>query len=77
MEQTGTRGVNGEWIPETPQAKLRNKLTPFWVLTDVLSTKSVDEVLESDDIKGLINDLVDQCEKNKSTILNLIKETEQ
>jgi len=77
MEQTGTRGVNGEWIPETPQSKLRNKLTPFWVLTQVLSTKSVDEVLESDDIKGLINDLVDQCEKNKSTILNLIKETEQ
>jgi hypothetical protein len=37
MEDSGMRDKDGTWIPETPQAKLRNKLSPFWTLSEILS----------------------------------------
>jgi hypothetical protein len=32
-EKSGHRDINGNWVDETPQAKLRNKLRPFWTLS--------------------------------------------
>jgi len=37
--ESGKRDMNGEWIPETPQAKLRNRLSLFWTLSEILFKK--------------------------------------
>jgi hypothetical protein len=45
-ENTGHR-ENGEWINETPQAKLRNQLGPFWTLvTSMILDKNKNHSLE-------------------------------
>jgi len=76
--KSGTRDKEGNWIPETPQAKIRNKLSPFWTLTDVLSnTEMVEKLLQSERGKELIKSLLERCQENKSTILKLINETEK
>ena len=36
-ESTGHKDLEGNWVNETPQAKLRNQLGPFWTLVDLLS----------------------------------------
>ncbi len=72
---SGTKDENGNWIPETPQAKLRNKLSPFWVLTDMLSLTD-DDKLKSKKSKDLLKSLVETCQENKASILELINETE-
>ena len=76
-ESTGHKDVDGNWIEETPQAKLRNQLGPFWTLTDVLKSDRIDKVLELDGGKELIERLIEQCNENKQIILDLIKETEK
>jgi hypothetical protein len=77
MEESGTRDINGNWIPETPQAKLRNRLSPFWTLTDIMSSADkFEKILQSDNGLELIQSLVQRCQENKEVILNLIKETE-
>lgn len=77
MEESGTRDVNGNWVPETPQAKLRNKLSPFWTLTDILSNDEMyEKLLSTDRGRDLIKSLIDTCQENKKVILHLIKETE-
>ncbi len=77
MEDSGTRDINGNWIPETPQAKLRNKLSPFWNLTDVLSNEDMmQKVFSSEKGRKLIQSLVQTCQDNKHIILELIKQTE-
>jgi hypothetical protein len=76
--QSGTRDKEGNWIPETPQAKIRNKLCPFWTLTDILSNNEmIEKLLESEKGRELIKSLVERCQENKSTILELINETEK
>jgi len=75
MQDSGTRDINGNWVPEPPQDKLRNKLSPFWTLTDILSNEDVlNKVLSND--KELIKSLVQTCQDNKAIILELIKQTE-
>jgi hypothetical protein len=77
MEDSGTRDLDGNWIPETPQAKLRNRLSPFWVLTDILGDSDMlQKLLSSDKGKDMINNLIKRCQENKSIILELIKDTE-
>lgn len=76
-ESSGHRDVNGNWVEETTQAKLRNQLGPFWTLTDVLDSDRINKVLEMDGGKELIERLVKQCNENKQIILDLIKETEK
>ena len=78
MEETGTRDLDGTWIPETPQAKLRNRLSPFWTLTDILSNDDMlSKMLSTEKGTQLIKNLVERCIENKSDILDLIKQTEQ
>jgi len=73
--KSGHRGINGEWIEETPQAKLRNKLTPFWTLSSILSEEKYDKT--DPELIDIINRLVNQCEESKDLILQLITETEK
>jgi hypothetical protein len=77
MEESGTRDMDGSWVPETPQAKLRNRLSPFWTLTEILSNDEMyQKIISSDKGKDIIKSLIERCEENKSVILDLIKETE-
>ncbi len=77
MEESGTRDMGGSWVPETPQAKLINRLSPFWTLTEILSNDEMyQKIISSDKGKDIIKSLIERCEENKSVILDLIKETE-
>jgi len=74
---SGTKDVNGNWIPETPQAKLRNRLSPFWTLSDILSNEDmISKLLSTEKGTELIKSLVERCNENKSDILDLISQTE-
>ena len=71
------RDKDGTWIPETPQAKLRNKLCPFWTLSDILSNDDMlNKMLSSEEGREIIKSLVDRCNVNKSIIIDLINQTE-
>ncbi len=75
--ESGHRDMDGNWVPETPQAKLRNKLTPFWTLTQMLSNDEMyQKIISSDKGKDMIKSLIERCEENKEVILDLIKQTE-
>jgi hypothetical protein len=78
IEDTGSRDTDGNWIPETTQAKLRNKLSPFWTLSDILANEDVTSKLISSEagIK-MINELANKCNQNKSDILDLIQKTDK
>ena len=71
-ESTGHRDTEGNWINETPQAKLRNQLGPFWTLVDILSEERLEKILNHSN--GL--EMIQQCKNNRQNILDLIKETE-
>jgi hypothetical protein len=75
-ESTGHKDIDGNWVEETPQAKLRNQLGPFWTLIDILSSDRLDKTLLNggDD---LVIRLVNQCNENRRTIIELIKQTEK
>ena len=76
-EDSGTKDLNGNWIPETPQAKLRNILSPFWILSDVLSDDNIlSKMLSTENGRDIIKNLVDKCNENKTVILDLIHQTE-
>jgi hypothetical protein len=72
--QSGHRDINGNWIEESPQAKLRNKLTPFWTLSEILATERYDK--SNDELIKLIQDIAKRCEESKDEIMNLISQTE-
>jgi hypothetical protein len=76
-ESTGHKDIDGNWINETPQAKLRNQLGPFWTLVDILSEERLDKVLKLDGGLEMISKLVIQCKDNRQEIIDLIKETEK
>lgn len=77
-EDSGTRDSGGKWIPETSQAKLRNRLSPFWTLTDILSNDDMlSKMLSTEKGREIIKSLADRCNENKSVILDLIKQTEE
>ena len=62
---------------ETTQAKIRNKLTPFWTLTELMSNEKNWSTLNNiEHGKEVIDKLVKQCNSNKNIILDLLKETE-
>jgi len=73
--KTGHRDINGNWVEETPQAKLRNKLTPFWTLSSILSEERYDK--SNTELIDIINRLANQCEESKDLIMQLIAETEK
>ena len=76
VEESGSRDLDGNWVPETIQAKLRNKLSPFWTLSDILSDDEyLSKFLSSENGLNLIKDLAKQCESNKEVIIELIKKT--
>jgi hypothetical protein len=75
-ESTGHRDTQGNWVNETPQAKLRNQLGPFWTLVDILSEERLEKLLNTPDGLEMIKDCVEQCKNNRQNILDLIKETE-
>lgn len=72
--KSGHRDMNGNWIEETPQAKLRNKLTPFWTLSEIIATDRYDK--SNDELINLILEIAQRCEESKEEIMNLIAETE-
>ena len=73
--KSGHRDINGNWVEETPQAKLRNKLTPFWTLSSILSDERYDK--SNTELIDIINRLANQCEESKDLIMQLIAETEK
>jgi hypothetical protein len=75
MKSTGHKDIDGNWVEETPQAKLRNQLGPFWTLIDILSSDRLDKTLSNDE--DLVKRLVNQCNENRRTIIELIKQTEK
>jgi hypothetical protein len=76
-ESTGHKDVDGNWVNETPQAKLRNKLSPFWTLVDLMSDERLEKVLNHPDGLEMIKDCLEQCKSSRNEILDLIKETEK
>mgnify|MGYP003607627255 FL=1 len=76
-ESTGHKDIDGNWVNETPQAKLRNKLSPFWTLVDLLSDYRLDKVLNHPQGLEMIQKCLEQCKSNQEVILELIKETEK
>ena len=63
---------------ESTQAKLRNKLGPFWNLSEMISdTETFERLLSSDKGKEIIINCAKQCLLNKSRIIELIKITEE
>jgi hypothetical protein len=76
VEESGSRDPDGNWVPETTQAKLRNKLSPFWTLSDILSNdEHLSKLLSSEKGLNILKDLAKQCESNKEVIIELIKKT--
>lgn len=75
--ETGHRDSKGNWVNETPQAKLRNQLGPFWTLVDLMSDDRLEKILNHPDGLEMIKDCLEQCKSNRSVILDLIKETEK
>lgn len=73
-EISGSRDVNGNWVDETIQAKLRNKLGPFWTLSTILSENS--DILNTEKGLNIVKDLAKTCEENKQIIIDLIDKTE-
>jgi hypothetical protein len=74
-ESTGHKDLEGNWVNETPQAKLRNQLGPFWTLIDLLSEDRLDKVLKHPSGLEMIQNCLKQCKDNQQKILDLIKET--
>ena len=63
---------------ETIQAKLRNKLSPFWTLSGLMADETLWANLNStENGKEVIRDCVKQCNDNKAIILELIDKTEK
>lgn len=61
---------------ETTQAKIRNKLTPFWTLTQMMGDEGTWLRVNSTEAgRKIVNECVAQCNKNKEEILNLINQT--
>lgn len=78
IEDSGTRDQDGNWISETPQAKLRNRLSPFWTLSEIFSNDDMmSKMLSTEKGREIIKNIVDRCNENKSVILDLIKQTEE
>lgn len=75
-ESTGHRDIEGNWINEAPQAKLRNQLGPFWTLVDILSEEGLEKILNHSDGLEMVQQCLQQCKNNRQNILDLIKETE-
>ena len=76
-ESTGHKDVDGNWVNETTQAKLRNQLSPFWTLVDLLSDDRLDKVLNHPQGLEMIQKCLEKCKSNQEVILELIKETEK
>jgi hypothetical protein len=63
---------------ESAQAKLRNKLGPFWTLSEMISNSDTfEKLLSTEKGRELIIKCAKQCELNKERVLELIKITEQ
>lgn len=71
---TGSRDINGNWVNETPQAKLRNQLGPFWTLSEIINDHP--EFLQTTEGLELVKKLAKQCEDAKDIIKKLISDTE-
>jgi hypothetical protein len=57
------------------QAEIRNKLTPFWTLTELMADEETWSKMNNHfDGKNIIENLVRQCNHNKSIILELINQ---
>ena len=76
-ENSGHKDFDGNWIDETPQAKLRNQLSPFWTLVSILSEERLDKLLHHPDGLEIIKKCLEQCKDSQQIILDLIKETEK
>ena len=74
-KKSGHRDINGNWVEETPQAKLRNQLTTFWTLSSIISEERYDKT--NTDIIDIIERLSKTCEETKDIIMKLIAETEK
>lgn len=68
---------NGARVDETPQAKLRNKLWPFWTLVDFLKEDHRAKLLSRPWWEEKLYQLVEKCRQNQEVILDLIKQTEK
>jgi hypothetical protein len=64
-------------MTETIQAKIRNKLTPFWTLTQMMGDAETWLRVNSTEAgRKVVNDCVAQCNANKEELLSLIDQTE-
>jgi len=62
---------------ESAQAKLRNKLGPFWTLSEMISNSDTfEKLLSSESGKELLIKTAQECELNKERVKELIKITE-
>lgn len=77
-ENTGHRDIYGNWVDETPTAKLRNALQPLWALSTILSDiETINKFLKTQDGLKTILNIAQNCEQSKEKILKLIDELEK
>ena len=61
---------------ETPQAKIRNKLSPFWTLTEMMGDEKLWFNINSTETgRQIVQELVQQCNENKEEILEILDKT--
>jgi hypothetical protein len=68
---------DNDFSTESAQAKLRNKLGPFWTLSEMISnSETFEKLLSSERGKELLIKTAQECELNKERVKELIKITE-
>jgi hypothetical protein len=73
MIESGTKDLNGNFIPESDTAILRNHLSPFWTLVDLCELeKNPDK-----DITELLERLIQTCKKSQVKVIQCIERLEQ
>ena len=70
---SGHKDSEGIWIPESNSAKLRNKLSPFWTLSQILLDG--DFIIENN--IEFIKEMATRCEKVKPIIIEIIEDIEK
>lgn len=78
-EPSGHRDVQGNWVDETPTAKLRNSLQPFWTLSTLLLDDEFRSKLfeNTKEEPKIILEIAQKCEKSKERIIQLLNELEK
>ena len=73
---SGYTDVNGNFVNESYEAKLRNALGPCWTLIDVLKRYSLKELNDKPEIYEIFKSVLIQSDLNRKPIIEIIERIE-